>query len=171
MKQIPEYSIDEIKEFLVVNELESEKENKHLEKLSRLHNKVFLFKDIDFNELKTIIDDLKFVKYSYKDFITNQGEISTQMFYIIQGECDVLYNNKKVGKLKSGEVFGENGAIFHTQRNASVVCSSEEINLLMFSLDQNNMEFCSKALATMYKNLSSEINSKLSELNMAYISK
>ena len=37
-----------------------------------------------------------------------------------------------------------------------------------FNIDDNNMEFCGPALAILYKNLASEINAKLQEINIAY---
>ena len=166
------YSVDDVEKFLQINRLESEQpEKKILQNLLDVQDKISIFKGIDPQELKAIVYNLEFVRFEFKDYVVEEGEVSEEIFYILSGECHAFYNNKKVGKLKKGEVFGEAGAIFKTPRNATVVCASKEATLLCFQIDENNMDFCAPALATLYKNLASEINTKLQEINASYIKK
>ena len=166
MKQLSTYTINDIERFLEIDEeIAQREESASLRKLLNVQDKISIFKDIDPLDLKAIIYDLKFVKYNFKDYIVKQGDESKNIFFIIEGECQVFFNKRKVGVLKPGETFGESGVIFKTKRNASVVCSSEHTTLLSFCIDEENMEFCAEALAKMYKNLARQINAKLEDVN------
>lgn len=165
-----EYLIEDIEKFLQINNsYEAEEENASLKKLLSVQNKIPIFKDIDPIDLKSIVYDIKFVRAKFKDYIVEENDMSEEIFFIITGECQVFHKNKSVGKLKHGDAFGEAGAIFKTKRNATVVCSSKEATLLSFRIDENNMEFCSVALATLYKNLAEQINAKLEGSNISLI--
>ena len=170
MSETSSYIVEDIEKFLQINrEAQEDTQSRSLKKLLSVQNKISIFKDIDPDELKAIVYNLKFVKYKFKDYVVEQNDISDEIFFIIDGECQVFHNKKKVGKLRAGEIFGEAGAIFKSKRNACVVCASEEATLLSFCIDANNMEFCAPALATLYKNLASEINAKLEDINNAFI--
>jgi CRP-like cAMP-binding protein len=161
-----DYTVEEIEKFIEITRLSYvDSQSKSLHKLMNVKDKISIFKNIEIDDLKTIIYNLKFVKYKENDNIIKQNEISNEMFFIINGVCKVVHNTIDVGKLRAGEVFGESAAIFGTKRNASIYCDSDEVTLLSFSIDHNNMELCSHALATLYKNLASEIDAKLQEIN------
>ena len=159
------YDEDEIADFLEINRLMDNTESQTMKKLLSVQNKISVLANIDPNELKAIIYDLKFVKYAKKDAVIEQNDISKEIFFILSGECHVFVKKQKVGLLKMGETFGENAAIFNTKRNATVICASESATLLSFCIDHENMEFCAPALAMMYKNLAHQINSKLEGMN------
>lgn len=160
------YTVEDIENFLEINRsAEDESGSKSLQKLLAVQDKISIFKNIDPVELKAIVSNLKFVKFKQKDYIVKENDESREIFFIIDGECQVFSNNNKIGTLKPGIVFGETGAIFKTKRNASVVCASENATLLSFCIDEDNMEFCAPALATLYRNLAFQINYKLEKLN------
>ncbi len=166
------YTLNDIEKFLEINAtIKEEEHSMSLRKLLNVKNKISIFKNIDTIDLKAIVYDVEFIKYNFKDYIVKESDKSNNILYIINGECQVFHNKKRVGKLQAGEIFGETAAIFNTKRNASVVCSSKETTLLSFSIDQENMEFCADALATLYKNLAFEINAKLEDLNDSYINR
>ena len=161
-----DYLVEDVEKFLIINEKEGKKEqSKSLKKLLSVQNKIKIFKNIDPVELKAIVYDLKFQRNKQKDYIIKQDQEESEIYFLIDGECQVFYNTTKTGTIKPGEVFGEAGAIFGTKRNATVVCSSKEATLLSFKIDSQNLEFCANALATLYKNLAFEINKKLESLN------
>lgn len=163
------YTIEEIEQFLQLHEDDDEfSQTKSMKKLLSVQNKISIFKNIDPEDLKAIVYNLSFKKFKFKEYVVKQNEISNELFFIIDGKCQVFYNKQKVGELGAGEVFGESGAIFKTTRSASVICASEELTLLSFCIDENNMEFCAEALATIYKNLASQIDAKLREINYVY---
>ena len=166
------YTIKEIEKFLEIDaDVKEEEHSMSLRKLIQVKDKISIFKNIDEYDLKAIVYDVEFIKYKFKDYIVKENDDSNNILFIIKGECQVFHNKKIVAKLKSGEIFGETAAIFHTKRNASVVCSSEETTLLSFCIDQKNLEFCAEALALLYKNLAFEINAKLEDLNDSFISR
>ncbi len=166
------YSVEEIERFLDITRLENEKpESASVKRLLSVKDKISIFKNIDPLEMQAIIYDVKFVKYKFKDYIIKQGDISENIYFIIQGNCAVFIDNKKVATLVPGVIFGESAAIFKTKRNASIVCSSENAVLISFCIDDTNMEFSAQALITLYKNLAFEINTKLEHTNSAFIAK
>lgn len=172
MSDIANYTIKDLEKFLQINkDAENEEHSKSLKKLLSVQDKISIFKGIEPDELKAIVYNLKFVKFKFKDYVVEQQDTREEIFFIIDGECQVFHNKQKVGKLRAGEIFGESGAIFKSKRNASVVCASEEATLLSFCIDENNIEFCAPALAILYKNLASEINAKLKEINLEFIKK
>ena len=172
MSEISSYIVEDVEKFLQINrDADNDEQSRSLKKLLSVQDKISIFKGINPDELKAIVYNLKFVKFKFKDYVVEQNDSNEEIFFIIDGECQVFHNKKKVGKLRAGEIFGEAGAIFKSHRNASVVCASEEATLLSFCIDENNMEFCAPALAVLYKNLASEINAKLEEINFEFIKK
>lgn len=170
MNEPSEYSLDDIEKFLEINRVEhTQNQNSNIQKLLSVQNKIAIFKDINPVELKAIIYNLKFIKYHLGDYIIKQNDSSQEMFFIITGKCEVLHNTTKIATLKAGDIFGESAAIFKTKRNASLACSSSETTLLSFCIDDDNLDFCASALATLYKNLAFEINAKLQDINYEYI--
>ncbi len=161
-----EYLVNDVEEFLKVNEEESQKPtSKTMKKLISVQDKIKIFKNISYEDLQAIIYDLQFLRFNYKDKIVEQGSMSENIYYLIDGECQVFQNQQKIGELHSGSTFGESGAIFEQKRSATVLCSSETATLLSFKIDKDNLEFSANALAILYRNLAYEINAKLNDLN------
>ncbi len=161
-----EYLVNDVEEFLEINKEEPQRaESKTMKKLISVQDKIKIFKNISYEELRAIIYDLKFLRFNHKDTIVEQGSMSENIYYLIDGECQVFQDKHKVGELHAGSTFGESGAIFEQKRGASVLCSSRSATLLCFKIDKDNLEFSSNALAILYKNLAFEINAKLNELN------
>jgi len=160
-----EYLVEDIEKFLRINEQEIEKESLSLKKLLSVADRINIFKNIDSVDLRAIVYDVKFERYKHRDYIVEQGQEKDEIYFIIDGECQVFYKTTRIGTLKPGEVFGEAGAIFGTKRGATVICASEKTTLLSFKIDEENIDFCAPALATLYKNLAFEINTKLDAIN------
>ena len=160
-----EYLVEDIEKFLRINEEAIEEESLSLKKLLSVADKIKIFQNIDSLDLRAIVYDVKFERYKFKDYIVEQGQLKKEIYFIIDGECQVFFNTTKIGVLKPGEVFGEAGAIFGTKRGATVICSSPNATLLSFKIDEENLDFCAPAIATLYKNLAFEISSKLDAVN------
>lgn len=165
-----EYNENDIENFLEFdNEMnKSRSYSKIFDRLLEVQNKIPILKGISKQDLKVILQNLKFTKHNYKEIVIKEGEVSQEIFFILSGECQVFVNKKKVGDLKPGKSFGEIAAIFHKTRNATVACSSQELMLLSFKIDNDNMDFCAPALATLYKNLAYQINNKLESMNVQW---
>ena len=160
-----EYLVEDIEKFLKINADEIEEQSLSLKKLLSVADKIKIFKHIDPIDLRAIVYDVQFERYKFKDHIVDQGQLKKEIYFIIDGECQVFYNTTNIGTLRPGEVFGEAGAIFGTKRGATVICASPKATLLAFKIDEENVDFCAEALATLYKNLAYEINTKLDTLN------
>ena len=165
MSNTIEYFVEDIEKFLRINEEEIEEQSQSLSKLLSVSDKIKIFKNIESLDLRAIVYDVKFERYKLKDYIVEQGQLKKEIYFIIDGECQVFYNTTRIGTLRPGEVFGEAGAIFGTKRGATVICASEKATLLSFKIDEENIDFCAPALAALYKNLAYEINTKLDGLN------
>jgi len=165
------YDEDDVERFLDVQDMIDETSDRIiLDKLLHVQNKISIIANIESDDLRAIVYDLKFINYKYRDFIIKEGDVSQEIFFILSGECQAFVKKKKVGVLQKGKAFGESAAIFNTKRNASVVCSSKEgATLLSFSIDHENMDFCAEALAKIYKNLAYQINVKLESMNQALV--
>jgi len=167
-----QFATEDIERFLEISEeIENETEALSLKKLLSVQSKIAIFDGIEGYELKALVYDVLFKRYAYKDYIVKEDEKSSEIFFILKGECHVFKDKKHIGTLNEGDTFGEIGVIFDIPRSADVLAASKEVVLLKFRLDQENLEFNSKALAVLYKNLARAINEKLQELNIAYIKK
>ena len=160
-----EYLVDDIEKFLRINEEEIEEQSLSLKKLLSVSDRINIFKNIEDIDLRAIVYDVKFERYKHRDYVVEQGQEKKEIYFIIDGECQVFYKTTKIGVLRPGEVFGEAGAIFGTKRGATVICASDKTTLLSFKIDEENIDFCAPALAILYKNLAFEINTKLDALN------
>ena len=165
MSENIEYLVEDIEKFLQINEEETEEESLSLKKLLSVANKIKIFKNIDSLDLRAIVYDVKFEKYKLRDYVVEQGQLKKEIYYIIDGKCQVFFNTTRIGVLSPGELFGEAGAIFGTKRGATVICATESATLLSFKIDEENVDFCAPALAALYKNLAYEINTKLDAVN------
>ena len=172
MNNISTYELEDINKFKQINKnAEQEEYSNNLRKLISVKDKISLFNGIDTQDLKAIIYNLEFKKAKRNEYIIHAGKEHDEIYFIIDGECKIVRDNISLAILKPGEIFGESGAIFNTKKMTSVVSSSENTTLLSFCIDENNLEFCSTALAILYKNLARDINDKLNEIDSAYIKK
>ena len=64
----------------------------------------------------------------------NQGDNGDTAFMIINGAVDVIVDNKRVGFMKDGEVFGEMALILNQKRSATIV-SNQSTELVAISKD------------------------------------
>jgi len=165
MSESIQYLVEDIEKFLRINEEEIEEQSLSLKKLLSVQDKIKIFKNIDSLDLRAIVYDVKFERYTLKDYIVEQGQEKKEIYFIIDGKCQVFFNTTRIGTLSPGEVFGEAGAIFGTKRGATVICATEKTTLLSFKIDEENIDFCAPALAALYKNLAFEINTKLEGSN------
>jgi len=164
-----EYTLDDLNKFIELTQaIEQKPDSKSLRKLLSVRDKISIFKNIDPLHLKALVYDVKFVTYSHKDYVVKQGEDSKEVFFIIDGECQVFYDKNYLSSLHAGEVFGESGVLFHKKRNASVVCASQKATLLLFCIDDEASPFTAQSLVKLYRNLAFQINDKLEELNRAF---
>ena len=56
--------------------------------------------------------------------LVSQGETGTDAYVILQGQCRVLRNGRRVGKIEAGGVVGELSMLNRAPRNATVIADS-----------------------------------------------
>ena len=80
-------------------------------------------------------------------FIVRQGDEASTAFLILSGSLEVQIDGKKVGKMESGEIFGELSLILGENRKASIkaISPSEIIEINKTALEaillSSNIEF------------------------------
>jgi len=82
MIQQIEYDSNDVEEFLKIHSSSLEnKDSTTLQRLLSVQKKISIIANIDPIDLRTIINDLKFIKYAYKDYIITEDEISENIFF------------------------------------------------------------------------------------------
>ncbi|NIT14748.1 MAG: cyclic nucleotide-binding domain-containing protein [Candidatus Dadabacteria bacterium] len=64
-------------------------------------------------------------KYSKGTFIFHQGEPSGFMYVILEGEVDIILNDKVIATFKPGHIFGEMALIDEGPRSASAFAKTD----------------------------------------------
>ena len=88
--------------------------------------KVPLFKEASHEFIRDIILNLSPVIYTPGDQIITHGEIGYEMYFISQGEVEVLNEEQTItyATLSSGQFFGETALLLSSPRNATVIAKS-----------------------------------------------
>lgn len=82
--------------------------------------KVALFKDAGELFIQEIVQRLEPLVFLPNDFIIQQGEHGDCMYFLSEGEVEVLVNGTRVATLGPGSPFGETALMQDERRNASV---------------------------------------------------
>lgn len=93
-----------------------------------------LFKHLDETERSDIFDAMFMRRYSYSEYVMNQGDQGDNFYVIESGIVEVEVNNKVVSQITQGGYFGELALIYGTPRAASIKCKSDL--LVLWGLDR-----------------------------------
>jgi len=162
------YTNKEIEQFIHISKtIENKIHSKGMEKLLDVYHKMDIFKNLTKKEFQSIIYSVKFLQFYEKDFIMQEGEKESEIYYILSGQCTLIKKGKNISTLKEGQTFGENGLIVgETRRIASVVVTSQKIVVLSFKIDHTNTEFGSQALLKVYQNIMKLLKTKLEKIDI-----
>ena len=94
------------------------------------------------------------------DKLFSQGDQGNSAYMIVYGHLDVIVDNKKMGSMKDGELFGELALLLNQKRSATIIAGSAT-ELVAISKDSLNELVSSGSVAT--KNLISEMCGELSK--------
>lgn len=94
---------------------------------------VELFSQIPEKELIWLASQLKEIEYEPETTIIKQGDIGTSMFIIVEGEVEVIVDDKPVAKLGSKNFFGELAALDPEPRLATIKTIR---STLLFKIDR-----------------------------------
>jgi len=159
------FSKRDIEKFIALNkDIENDTTSKGMKKLLEVYNKISIFKNLNKIELQAILYDVKFQKFSYKEIVFKEEDVSQDVFYIISGEFEMVKSNRKLSTLKAGQTFGEVGMLLNERTFVSVVCKSQNAVVLSFKIDYNNIDFASKTLVKVYQNIFHQLKDKLRQV-------
>jgi CRP-like cAMP-binding protein len=107
-------------------------------------SKVPMFKKISPEVIESILECTTYEKHKAGDILCTQGDVATDFYIIVSGQCDIYVTAKavdgdtqlprKVGSLKDLDYFGENALLEGAKkRNATVKAESEYVQVLLLS--------------------------------------
>ncbi len=109
-------------------------------------------------EMDILLEVGKWSKVPPHERIIHQGEQDLHMFVLVQGQAEVIYNEKIVAVISSGDIFGEIG-LMGKPRIAHVESCSECLLLAFDADDLNNLplvlqvKFLRRVLDTVFARL------------------
>ena len=156
----PLYHESELK---IIQSLKNDEVNELSEGINHLlksKSSIGFFENMSDEEIKLIVNCVKFSKYDRGEVITKQGDRTKEMFFIISGECTVIQDNKIVGKLGPKQIFGEFSKITNRNRFATVITKTQT-TLLSFNLKLELFDEAPFSFSTLYKNILAELVKKI----------
>ncbi len=91
------------------------------DKYVRLAREMDLFKGLNPDELLAIMSTGMSEAAAKGTVIFSKGSPGTKMYVILEGEVEIIHNDKVIGTLGKGEMFGEMGLLSRKPRSATVV--------------------------------------------------
>ena len=119
---------------------------------------IAFFKGFSPEEMDMLLEVGTWSKMPSREKIIQQGEQDLHMFVLVQGQAEVVYNEKVVAVINSGDIFGEVG-LMGKPRIAHVVSSLECLLLVFNAEDLNNLpmalqvKFLRRVLDTVFARL------------------
>ncbi|MBF0266422.1 MAG: cyclic nucleotide-binding domain-containing protein [Gammaproteobacteria bacterium] len=95
--------------------------NQTIQALSLSH----LFKDLDENIVREVINDMEVFSVKSNHVLINQGEAPTELYIVIHGKFQIIKNldnseKQWLGIISRGESLGEKGLVLSSKRNSEV---------------------------------------------------
>jgi F-box/leucine-rich repeat protein 7 len=120
-----------------------------------------MFRNFQIGFLHTLAMSLKPIQYTKGKFIIRQGEIAGEMYFVARGTADIINEETggSYGSLQSGSFFGEIGILLQTVRTASVICSSDVINV--FRLSKKDLDGVLLRFPEVSENIKEEANRRI----------
>jgi len=103
--------------------------------LTNILEGIAFFQDFASEELALLLDVGKWTQVAPRERIVQQGEQDLHMYVLVQGQAEVIYNEKVVATIKSSDIFGEIG-LMGRPRIAHVESSME---CLLLAFDANDL--------------------------------
>ncbi|MBA2405678.1 MAG: cyclic nucleotide-binding domain-containing protein [Bdellovibrionales bacterium] len=111
-----------------------------LEKKLELINKISFFTRFDDADKITMAEMASFEKYRPGDKLIEQSSINSQLFFIINGNVDIVIDEKLVLTLSGGgHVFGEMSFVHDSPASASVVANTKVVAMTFDTMKINLM--------------------------------
>jgi cAMP-dependent protein kinase regulator len=86
-----------------------------------------LFSKCSQRELNSVARHVEVMSFDEGATIVRQGEAGNAFYVVLDGNAEVRHSGKRVGRLGSGDYFGELALLDPAPRNADVVASSQVV--------------------------------------------
>jgi len=122
---------------------------KHKEELTPAHDmlmqvkdQIYLFEEIDAKGVQSITRNVRIEEKNPGEPFFSSGETSTDIGFVLSGRVDLAVGEEKtvVSQVAAGNVFGETAFVTGKPRNISALASEEKTSVLMFEIDDNNLD-------------------------------
>ena len=138
--------------------------DKNLQTLINAKQNINFFKNMDDEDIKYVVEDVKFIQYRMHETIVKEGEITQEIYYLLSGECRVISDKKVVGNIKKGQVFGEFSSINKKPRNATIK-TNEPSTAISFKIAFEHFENEPHLFSILYRNIVNELIKKIDTVN------
>ena len=135
-----------------------------LGRLIKSKNKIALFRDMADDDIKNLLFILKFTIYQAGEIIIYEGESSTDVFFILSGECEATIHKSSVGTLKKNQIFGEFAFLLQQPRSATIRATKETV-IIKFKFDEDLFHKYPFSFSMLYKNITEELILKIINMN------
>ena len=159
-----------------VKPTKEEKREEYLKTLIDIKESIPFFKPLSGDEIRTIITDIRFVKYREEEVIIEQESQGEEIYIILSGSCTVFYRMVEskevkrkvtflpVAKLGRKDVFGEISTVAEMPRTARVIADSDTTSLLAIKIDMHSEEH-NDIMVKVYRSFLKEVSKKILEAN------
>jgi CRP-like cAMP-binding protein len=127
---------------------------------------VYLFSELSMSEIYKLLAISKLLEFQAGDLIIEQGERSASLFIILEGEVQILRNQKEISRFNKGQHFGEMAFFSNEARTASAKSLSDS---RLIQIEQEAFASLIRrdshiAISSLWK-LASELSSRLQVSN------
>ena len=134
-----------------------------------IKDKMPFFQDLDNDQVLEITEDVRFTKLEKGALIFEEGEQSTEIYYIVSGSVDISIAKEEEGKvshisvavLEKKGLFGEMAFITKESRSARATAAEDDTSILRFRVTETVTDTNVHALASLYFRFSQLLADKL----------
>ena len=159
------YTKDEIRRILEAGS--ANKLTVSQEKLLEISDKIYLFDGISKEDIIRMTTNVKFKRHAKGDVIMNAGDLTKEVYFILNGMGVVVVGGKKiVATIDSGNMFGEMAFLTKKPRNATILSYKEGTTVISFEINDNKCnEIFSYPFVLLYKNIALDLTRKIELAN------
>lgn len=144
-------------------------ENKAIEQLIRYKHKIPYFTDVSEYDIRDVIKEVQFLHCKEHEVLIKELDTTHEIFFLVDGECRVSWNQKSLGTIHPETIFGEFSFITKQPRSATVKTNTECIVIsFLFDFEQFDNNPC--LYAQLYKNIAEELVKKIYVMNKEHLS-
>ncbi len=134
------------------------------EKLIASKDSIAFFKDMDNEDIRAIVKNVRFMQFKEHETIIYEGGEDEIIYLMLNGECRVSVGKNKVGLIKPGQIFGEFAAITKERRTATIK-TNKPTTVIAFQLALEAFDETPYSFSFLYKNVTNELIKKIDLAN------